>query len=49
MRSSGTIGQEIIDPDGKIIFWTTDPREARLIYLLLNVNEELYHKEHLLE
>lgn len=41
IRQSGNIGQEILDPDGKIIAWTTDGWIAQVICKLLTDNEEL--------
>ena len=40
-RPSGNIGQFVLDPDGKIIVWTTDVWVAQLISNLLSENEEL--------
>jgi hypothetical protein len=39
VRHSGNIGQEILDQDGKIIAWTTDPWIAQVICKLLTDNE----------
>jgi hypothetical protein len=39
VRSSGNIGQEILDRDGKVVAWTTDVLLARRITLLLNRDE----------
>jgi hypothetical protein len=39
IRRSGTIRQEILDPDGKIIAWTTDAWIAQVICKLLNDHE----------
>jgi hypothetical protein len=36
VRSSGNIGQEILDHDGKVVAWTTDPVLAHRITSLLN-------------
>jgi hypothetical protein len=41
VHSSGGIGQEIRNLDGKIIGWTTDEWTAQLIAQLLNENETL--------
>ncbi len=41
IRQSGHIGQEILDPDGAIIAWTTDEWVAQVIRKLLNENEGL--------
>jgi hypothetical protein len=38
---SGNVGQEIRDPDGKTVAWTTDPWLARVIATLLSQNEHL--------
>lgn len=35
VRSSGGIGQEIVDPDGVVICWTVDPWLAQVIVRLL--------------
>jgi hypothetical protein len=39
VRSSGSIGQEILDRDGKVIAWATDESLARRITVLLNSDE----------
>lgn len=36
IRSNGSIGLELIDGDGRIIAWTTDPWVAQVICRLLN-------------
>ena len=36
VRSNGSIGQEILGPDGHVIAWTTDPLIAQVICKLLN-------------
>ena len=41
VRSSGNIGQEILDDDGRIICWTTDEWVAQVVVKLLNQNEGL--------
>ena len=41
VHTNGGIGQEIRDPDGTIIAWTTDVWVAQAIARLLNENEEL--------
>ena len=41
VRASGNIGQVVLDPDGKIIAWTTDSWIAQVIARLLSENEEL--------
>jgi hypothetical protein len=41
VRPSGNIGQVVLDPDGRIIAWTTDTWVAQVIVRLLNENEEL--------
>jgi hypothetical protein len=41
IRQSGTIGQQILDPDGKIIAWTTNEWVAHVIVKLLSANEGL--------
>jgi hypothetical protein len=38
---SGNVGQEIVDPDGKVIAWTTDQWVAQVIVKLLTENEGL--------
>ena len=45
VRPSGNIGQVVLDPDGKIIAWTTDAWVAQVIATLLSENEELLDKE----
>ncbi len=45
VHHSGSIGQEIHDPDGKIISWTTNAWVAQVIMKLLNENQELLTKE----
>jgi len=45
VHTSGTIGQEIRDTDGKIIVWTTDSWLAGVIVRLLNENANLLMKE----
>jgi len=41
VRQSGSIGQEILGPDGQIVAWTTDAWVAKVICRLLMENEEL--------
>jgi hypothetical protein len=41
VRTTGNIGQEILDPDGRIIAWTTDPWVAQVVARLLCENEHL--------
>jgi hypothetical protein len=41
IRQSGNIGQEILDADGRIKCWTTDPWLAQVICKLLTENEGL--------
>ena len=38
IRSNGSIGQELLDADGQVIVWTTDPVLAQVIARLLNEN-----------
>lgn len=45
VRPSGNIGQVVLDPDGKIIAWTTDSCVAQVIARLLSENEDLLNKE----
>lgn len=40
VKSSGTIGQEIIGSDGTVICWTTDPWLAQVIAKLLTDADE---------
>jgi len=41
VRKSGNIGQEILDPDGVVTCWTTDPWLAQVIaHLLEKANRE---------
>jgi hypothetical protein len=42
VQSSGEIGQEVHDPDGRTIAWTTDAWVAQVIAKLLNENEHLF-------
>jgi hypothetical protein len=42
VHSTGNIGQEILDPDGKIIAWTTDSWVAQVIARLLGENEHFF-------
>jgi hypothetical protein len=37
----GNAGQDIVDPDGKLIAWTPDAWTAQVLCKLLNENEEL--------
>ena len=41
IRKSGHIGQELLDADGRVIGWTTDPWVAQVIARLLTENEGL--------
>lgn len=41
VRPSGNIGQVVLDPDGKIIAWTTDSWIAQVIARLLSEKEQL--------
>lgn len=41
IRSSGNIGQEIVDGDGRVVAWTTDEWVAAVICKLLNENNRL--------
>jgi hypothetical protein len=41
VRHSGTVGQEVLDQDGRIIAWTTDGWAAQVICKLLNDNAGL--------
>jgi hypothetical protein len=41
VRASGNIGQVVLDPDGKVIAWTTDSWVAQVIARLLSNNEHL--------
>jgi hypothetical protein len=41
VRSNGSTGQVVLDPDGKIVAWTTDVWLAQVITQLLNENESL--------
>lgn len=41
VRSFGNVGQVVLDPDGKIIAWTTNEWVAEVIARLLTENEEL--------
>ena len=45
IRASGTIGQVVLGPDGKIIAWTTDAWIAQVIAKLLSENEKLLFLE----
>ena len=42
VRSSGNIGQEIMDSDDQIIAWATNDWVAQVIARLLNENEHLF-------
>jgi hypothetical protein len=44
VRPSGNVGQEILDPDGKTVSWTTDEWTAQVICKLLNENEQLVYR-----
>ena len=41
VQNNGSIGQVVLDPDGKIVAWTTDVWSAQVIAKLLNQNESL--------
>ena len=41
VRSNGSVGQEILDAEGRIICWTCDEWIARVICKLLSENEGL--------
>lgn len=41
IRSSGNIGQEILDADGRIVGWTTNEWIGQVNCKLLNENQEL--------
>ncbi len=41
VQPSGFVGQEIIDPDGTVIAWTTNAWVAQVICMLLTEHEEL--------
>jgi hypothetical protein len=45
VRHSGTVGQEVLGPDGRIVAWTTDGWAAQVICKLLNENEELLRRK----
>src|ERR1019366_7016058 len=45
IRQSGHIGQEILDQDGNIIAWMTDPWVAQVVCKLLTENEELLRRK----
>lgn len=47
VRQSGTVGQEILDSDGRVVAWTTDPWTAQVIAKLLTNYEELLNGRHL--
>lgn len=40
-RSSGNVGQEIVDANGRVVAWTTGELVAAVICHLLNGNQEL--------
>lgn len=42
VRQSGTIGHEILDQDGVVVAWTTDPVMAALIATLLTESQEMF-------
>jgi hypothetical protein len=46
IRRSGNSGQEILDRDGKIIAWTTNPWIAQVMCKLLNDNEGMIPHTH---
>lgn len=41
IRSSGNVGQEIVDANGRVVAWTTGELVAAVICHLLNGNQEL--------
>jgi hypothetical protein len=41
VRTTGNVGQIILDSDSRIIAWTTDPWVALVIARLLGDNEDL--------
>jgi hypothetical protein len=45
VRPSGNVGQVVLDPDGKVIAWTTDLRVAQVIARLLSENEGLLRRK----
>lgn len=45
VQPSGDIGQEICDPEGRIIAWTTDEWVAQVLVKLLNENEHIMLKK----
>ena len=45
VRASGNIGQEILDLDGNVFAWTTDPVKAALIVKLLTLHKKVEDKK----
>lgn len=45
VRLSGNVGQEIVNQDGKIVCWTTDPVMAALICKLLTLHRRVEDKK----
>lgn len=45
VRSEGEVGQTILDLEGKVIAWTTDPWVAQVVCRLLTDNQQLLEKE----
>lgn len=45
VRSSGNVGQEILDVDGNVYAWTTDDFKAALICKLLNTYQKVQAKK----
>jgi len=41
IRSSGNVGQEIVDAEGRVVVWTTNEWIGQVICKLLNENQEL--------
>jgi hypothetical protein len=44
-RESGNVGQEVINEEGKIVCWTTDPVTAALICKLLTLHRKVEDKK----
>ncbi len=47
VRESGNVGQEIVNEDGNIVCWTTDPVVAALIAKLLTLHRKVAEKKSL--
>jgi hypothetical protein len=45
VRQSGNVGQEIVNQEGKIVCWTTDPVIAALICKLLTLHRKVEDKK----